>query len=82
MGRYGVDDPGQNDREDLWSKDLLSQNHSVRPQELWPIHHSIIIMIIHQVSKKKKVFTMYPLKLHLSAIDPLTMVAQVAAKVH
>ena len=23
MGRYGVDDPGQNDREDLWNKDLF-----------------------------------------------------------
>ena len=87
MGRYGVDDPGQNDRENLWDKDLF-QNHSVRPQELWPIHHSIIIMmIIHHVSieyirKYDDIFTMYPLKLHLSAIDPLTMVAQVAAKVH
>ena len=50
MGRYGVDDPGQNDRENLWNNDLF-QNHSVRPQELWPIHHSIIIMmIIHHVS--------------------------------
>ena len=50
MGRYGVDDPSQNDRENLWNKDLF-QNHSVRPQDLWPIHHSIIIMmIIHHVS--------------------------------
>ena len=55
MGRYGVDDPSQNDRENLWNKDLLSQNHSVRPQELWPIHHSIIIMmIIRHISEKKK----------------------------
>ena len=23
MGRYGVDDPSQNDREDLWNKDLF-----------------------------------------------------------